>query len=86
MESIWKITQIQYKICTEAMFSTYLSACSLCVPLKFVSETNCVRNVLAVITIFFPLTNFYLILNDKKKFFLFEITNCALIRGLCLMG
>lgn len=33
-------------------FVTYLSACSLWVPLKLVSATNCVRNVLAVIAIF----------------------------------
>lgn len=39
---------------------THLSACSLCVPLKFVNETNCVRNVLAVITIL-TLANFHLI-------------------------
>lgn len=32
--------------------SSYLSACSLCVPLKFVNVTNCERSVLVVITIF----------------------------------
>lgn len=33
------------------LFTTYLSACSRWVPLKFVNETNCVRSVLAEMTI-----------------------------------
>lgn len=50
MSTDFCIIEYQYKKC---LFTTYLSACSLWVPLKLVSDANCVRNVLTETTIFF---------------------------------